>query len=49
VPLFRFFVATDRFVETRLATDRFRASIPKSGSWSSPEIAHPDWQATKLT
>jgi hypothetical protein len=32
VHMFRFFVATDCFVETCLATDRFGALIPNSGS-----------------
>jgi hypothetical protein len=49
VPLFRFFVATDRFVETWLATDRFRASIPKSGSWSARASGHPEVLAPNLT
>jgi hypothetical protein len=34
VPIFRVFVATDCFVETCLATGRFGAPIPNSGSWS---------------
>ena len=43
-----FFVATDCFVETCLATDHFVEPIPNSGCWSSPVAEIYDIDATLL-
>jgi hypothetical protein len=46
--MFPFFVSTDCFVETCLATDRFGASIPNSGCWSTAGIRFDEMFATLL-